>query len=165
MIDLVKQVLANQFEASLCMMNDCVVKCPPAHWDGKVAKYPFWQVAYHTLCFVDLYLTVRHEAFVFRDLHPGGWSEFDDEHPSRRFEQDELMRYLSICRQKAADTVAAETAETLAGPSGFEWLKFTRAETHVYNIRHIQHHTGQLGAYLRRFDEAINPKWVGSGWK
>ena len=74
-------------------------------------------------------------------------------------------KHWSICRQKAADTVAAETAETLAGPSGFEWLKFTRAETHVYNIRHIQHHTGQLGAYLRRFDEAINPKWVGSGWK
>ena len=165
MIDLVKRTLAHQFEASLCMMNDCLVKCPAAHWDGKVAKYPFWQVAYHALCFVDLYLTVKHEAFVFRDLHPQGWKEFDDEYPSRRFEPDEITRYLTICRTKAADTIAAETAESLAGPSGFAWLKFSRAELHVYNIRHLQHHTGQLAAYLRRVDATIDPRWVGSGWK
>ncbi len=34
MIEFVKKVLANQFEASLCMMNDCLHKCPPEHWDG-----------------------------------------------------------------------------------------------------------------------------------
>src|SRR5690349_24432736 len=119
MLDLIKQTLTNQFEAALCMFNDCVAKCPDAQWDAKVAKYPFWQVAYHTLCFVDLYLSRDKEAFEFRDVHPCGWKEFDDEYPSRRFLQQELIAYLAICRSKAVQTIAAETPETLAGPSGF----------------------------------------------
>lgn len=90
MIDYVKKILTGQFEASLCMMNDCVQKCSQEHWDGKIAKYAFWQVAYHTLCFVDLYLSPNEESFQLRDIHPQGWSEFrdvfDEEFPSRRFD-------------------------------------------------------------------------------
>jgi hypothetical protein len=32
----------------------------------------------------------------------------------------------------------------LDGKSGFEWLPMNKMETHLYNIRHIQHHVGQL---------------------
>lgn len=169
MIEYVRTILTGQFEASLCMMNDCLVKCPPGHWDGIVGKYPFWTVAYHTLCFVDLYLSPDKDAFEFRDVHPCGWKEFDDEYPSRRFEQNELIAYLAICRSKMLSTIAGESAETLQGASGFSWLSFTRGELHLYNMRHVQHHTGQLSAYLRRVDPVFqNPKtvrWVSSGWK
>src|ERR1044072_4876984 len=100
MIEYVRTSLTGQFEASLCMMNDCLVKCPPEHWDGIVGKYPFWTVAYHTLCFVDLYLSPDRGGFEFRDVHPWGWKEFDEEYPSRRFEQNELIGNLAICRSK-----------------------------------------------------------------
>jgi hypothetical protein len=40
---------------------------------------------------------------------------------------------------------------------------------HIYNIRHVQHHSGQLSAYLRRIGAGINdPKalpWIGTGWR
>ncbi len=66
--------------------------------------------------------------------------------------------------------IAAETPESLAGPSGFPWYEITRGEFHLNNIRHIQHHTGALYAYLRRvdksFQEPVNPlPWIGSGWQ
>lgn len=165
MIDHIQQVLTSQFEGALCMLNDCLHKCPGEHWDGKVAKYPFWQVAYHTLCFTDLYLSPSKESFRFREIHPNGWSEFDDEYPSRRFEKPELNEYIACCREKAIETIASESAESLEGPSGFGWLRFSRLEAHVYNIRHIQHHAAQLGAALRRIDGAVDPRWIGSGWK
>ena len=166
MIDDVKQVLVAQFEAALCMLNDCVEKCPPAHWDGLVAKYPFWQVAYHTLCMVDLYLSPGEAAFKPRaDFHPAGMRELDDEYPSRRFTQPEIRAYLAVCRQKVRDTLSAETIESIGGPSGFPGRPATRLELHVYNIRHVMHHAGQLGAFLRRADPSIDPRWVGSGWK
>jgi hypothetical protein len=165
MTDLFKNILTSQFQASLCMLNDCIQKCPLEHWDGKVAKYPFWQVAYHTLCFADLYLSPSEQSFQFRDIHPKGWSEFNDEYPSRGFDKPELTAYAATCRQKAIDTLAAETRESLSGESGFSWLEFSRAEAHLYNIRHIQHHAGQLGAYLRRVDQALNPRWIRAGWK
>ena len=166
MLDVVRQSLTHQFDAALCMVNDCVEKCPDAHWGGNVAKYPFWQVAYHTLCFVDFYLATDGDTFQFRpDLHPDGWSELKDEHPSRRFEKDELRRYVIICRDRARETIAAETAESLAGPSGIKFRKCSRLELHIYNLRHIQHHTGQLSAFLRRVDPSIDPEWFSHSWK
>jgi hypothetical protein len=76
-------MLAGQFEASLCMMNDRIRKCPPQHWDGKIARYAFWHVAYHTLCFVDLYLSPDEASFQFRDIHPQGWHETRPRNGSR----------------------------------------------------------------------------------
>jgi uncharacterized damage-inducible protein DinB len=162
MIDCVRNMLTGQFEASLSMMNDCIRKCPDEQWDGQIAKYPFWQVAYHTLCFVDLYLSPNEELFQLRDdLHPQGWSELNEEFPSRRFDKREIAGYVAICRQKARDAIGAETRESLEGPSGFGRLPFSRAELYLYNIRHIQHHTGQLSAYLRRI--GASPDWVKTG--
>jgi hypothetical protein len=170
MTDYVRQILTGQFEAALCMMNDCLVKCPPEHWDGVIGKYAFWNVAYHTLCFTDLYLSPTKEAFEFRaQFHPGGWSEFDEQYPSRRFEQPELINYLAICREKAGSMLAAETPESLQGPSGFSWKPFSRGELHVMNVRHVQHHTAQLSAYLRKAEPALQDpnavRWLSSGWK
>jgi hypothetical protein len=83
--------------------------------------------------------------------------------------RDETLSYVSICRQKAHDSLTAETPEALAGPSGFSWYKCSRGELHVINIRHVQHHTGQLSAYLRRVDAACRDRralpWVASGWR
>jgi hypothetical protein len=170
MIEYVRKILAGQFEAALCIMNDCLTKCPPAHWDGMVGKYPFWLVAYHTLCFTDLYLSPSEAAFEFREVHPCGWKEFNEEYPSRRFEQNELVAYLAICRTNAVETIARETAESLEAPAGFDWLSnLSRGELHLYNMRHVQHHTGQLSAYLRRADESLRDpqavRWVSTGWK
>jgi hypothetical protein len=148
MLELFKKSLVSQFEAGLFMLDDCVRRCRDEHWDGAVAKYPFWQVAYHALCFADLYLSPSEQAFTFRaELHPQGQREFDEEYPSRRFARDELVAYVAICRGKAIETIAAETSETLSSPSASLGLKFSRLELHLYNLRHLQHHVGQLGAY------------------
>ena len=165
MIDLVRTMLASQFQAALSMLNDCIDRCPLEHWDGRIARYPFWQVAYHTLCYADLYLSPGRASFELRpDLHPAGWSEFNDEYPSRRFEQPELAGYIATCRDKAVATLAAETPETLAAGSGFDWLPFSRGEVHVYNIRHIQHHAAHLSLRLR-IDAGVEIPWVRSGWR
>ncbi len=49
MIDYLKTILAAQFEAALCMLSDCIRKCPEEHWEGKIANDTFRQVAYHSL--------------------------------------------------------------------------------------------------------------------
>lgn len=176
-------VLARQMEAALAMLADCVRVCPGEHWDLPIAKYPFWQVAYHALCFVDCYLSPSNEAFHAElaeraasraggrggkagglDLHPAGINELEDEYPSRRFERGELLAYVDLCRGKIGRVLGEEGGDALEGASGFSWLAFTRAELHMYNIRHVQHHAGQLGAALRRV--GVEPgRWVKSGWR
>jgi hypothetical protein len=165
MLEFVKSILTRQFEAALCMMNDCVQKCPPEHWDGKIANDTFRQVAYHTLFFVDLYLSPNEEAFQLRDLHHRGGDERISTAPSTGLATEETLSYLAICRQKALGTLASETPESLQGASGFQRLPFSRGELHLYNIRHVQHHTGQLSAFLRRIVEDGQAWWVKTGWR
>jgi uncharacterized damage-inducible protein DinB len=161
--DLLKSMLEAQFGAAFAMFTDCIEKCPPEHWDALVAKYPFWLVAYHTLYCTDGYLAPSEDAFeLHEDFHPGGWADINDEYPSRRFEKAELLAYAKFCREKAQAALAGETEDSLNGDSGFKRRNCSRAELYIYTLRHVQHHTGQLSAVLRR--EKIDPAWVGRGW-
>jgi hypothetical protein len=163
MVDLVKQLLTAQFEGSLCMLHHGIRTCPPAHWEGKIAIDSFRQVAYHTLFFADFYLAPTESSFALRELHQRGG---DERQPvaSVGLTQDETLSYAAICRQRAIDTLAAETEESLKRPSGFSRRNCSRCELHFYNIRHIQHHVGQMSAYLRRVADQAIP-WIGAGWK
>ncbi|MCE9618936.1 MAG: DinB family protein [Planctomycetes bacterium] len=164
MNDHFKNVLSAQYEATLCMLNDCIVKCPAEHWEGVIAKYPFWQVVYHTLCCTDIYLTPGGEA-AFKPhpvFHPKGMEDIRGEYPSRRFSREELLAYLAFCREKMASTMAQETQASMEAPTKFPWLTMSQSEMHIYNIRHVQHHAGQLGAFLRRQGGEL--RWVKRGW-
>jgi uncharacterized damage-inducible protein DinB len=163
MIEHLRRILTGQFEAALAMLHQCVRICPPEHWDSKIANDTFRQVAYHTLFFVDLYLSPGEDAFELRDLHRRGGDERSSTTASAGLDQDETLAYVAICRHKALAALAAETAESLQRDSGFARLRCSRAELHLYNIRHMQHHAGQLSASLRRIKQAVD--WVKSGWR
>jgi hypothetical protein len=165
MIEYVKAILTGQFEAALCMLNDCLRKCPDEHWEGRIGNDTFRQVAYHTLFWVDLYASPGEGAFALRELHHRGGDERSDAGPSPGLARDETLAYLAVCRAKALAAVASETLESLRRESGFSWLTFSRGELHLYNIRHVQHHTGQLSAYLRRVVKDGERWWVKTGWR
>lgn len=163
MIEFVKGILIAQLEAGLSMMRHSIELCPPDHWESKIAKDTFRQVAYHTLFYVDYYLSPNEKAFQLSDLNLRGGDERTSTSASLGLEQDETLNYVTLCRKKAVSSIATETTESLQRDSGFHRLRFTRGELHVYNIRHLQHHVGALSAYLRRIGRAVD--WVGSGWR
>lgn len=168
MIDSIKQLLVGQYEAALCMLNQCASACPAEHWEGTIASDTFRQIIYHTLFYVDYYLSPGEQAFELRALNRRGGDERGPD-LSPGLSREDTLAYVALCREKAIASCAAETAETLAGPSGFERHAFSRIELHVYNLRHIQHHVGALSVYLRRIDGALpDPRalsWVGRGWR
>jgi hypothetical protein len=150
------------------MLKQCIEACPPEHWESLIAQGTFRWVTYHTLFFCDLYLSPNNETFELRDFHERGGDERGPE-ATPGLSQEDALAYLAICRQKVHESLAAETEKSLAGPSGFHWYKNTRGEMHIINIRHIQHHAGQLSAFLRRVDDRLKDqkalRWVGSGWR
>jgi hypothetical protein len=168
MLELYKQIVVSQFEAALAMFNQCVAACPPEHWEGKIANDSFRYVAYHTLFFADLYLSTSETTFQLRAIHQRGGDERGDA-ASPGVSKEELLADVPVVRQKLIDILAAETAESLAGPSGFSWRKTSRAELHIYNLRHVQHHVGAMYAYLRRVDSSLADNkalpWVSQGWR
>ena len=158
MIELVRSAVEGQYGAALAMFRDCLNAADAETWAARVGRAAFWHVAYHTLFITDLYLSPEEKAFRPQPFHredyemmgPAPWAPEKVPVVDRPYDLPTLAGYADTCRAKARRTVDAETDAVLAGPSGFDWLPFTRLELHLYNIRHLQHHTGQLTAALRR---------------
>jgi uncharacterized damage-inducible protein DinB len=172
MLKTVQELTRNQFEAAFCTLNSCIDLCPEESWNQPVVNLKFCQVTFHTLFFADLYLAesgdleaLKQQSFhqeradFFRD-----YEEFQDRKQTLLYDRPTTKSYLKRCRQKARDVVAAETAETLTGPSGFDWRDCSRAELHVYNARHIYHHCAQLSLRLRQIGE-IDVPWFSHAWQ
>jgi len=172
MLDTIKELLSRQYEASLSTLNLAITRCPDTSWHAPVANWKFCQAAFHAVFFTDLYLqpsddfeALKRQAF--HDEHRADfrdYEELEDRPQVLLYDKPFVLEYLRFARRKAADTISRETGEVLSGPSGFHWRKCSRAELHVYNIRHIQHHAAQLSLRLR-VDGGIDVPWVSHAWK
>ena len=117
MIDVYKELVANQFEAAFCTLNMCIDRCPGAHWQTFVAKYKFCQVAFHTLFFADLYLGRNVQAFRGQTFHRDNesifadYEELEDRAPQQVYDKPFIKAYLQHCRAKAARIIASESLE------------------------------------------------------
>ena len=169
MLDLIRQTYRRQYGAALAMLADCITRCEPAGWEAPVGSIPFWHVAYHALFYADLYLSPRENEFERRPFHQEN-SQFFGRLPfpphtpvtlERIYDRQTLLAYVPHCLAKLDLSLASETEATLAGESGFPSLPIPRGELHIYNIRHIQHHTGQLSATLVR-EQGAGAGWVGT---
>jgi hypothetical protein len=170
MLDIYKDLIASQFEAALCTLDICIDRCPDESWDAPVANLAFCQAVFHVLFFTDYYLGSEEQDLLqqpFHQQHKDYFRDYEELQPRKQellYDRPTTKSYLQHCRSKAADVIAAETAELLNGPSGFKAREFSRAELHLYSIRHIQHHAAQLSLRLR-LDHGVDVPWVGSGWR
>ncbi len=146
-----KKLVLSQFDAAFAMLEECIRKCPAAHWRKKVGTWQFWHVAYHALYGTDGYCVRNHTDWKpHKRFHPGGMDDVMKEFPTRLLSKRTMVDYCAHVRRKVHASVMKETARTMAGPAGFPWLSIPRGELLLYNLRHFQHHIGQLGASLRR---------------
>ena len=137
------EAIASQYRAALEMLEQAIIACPEALWHRQDDPNPFWQVAYHALFFTHLYAQGSQQTF-----RPwlGHREEYRFEHstpaaPAEPATKAVVLEYLAFCRQQVAVHVPAIA---LDAPSGFAWLPFTRFELHLYSIRHLQQHVGEL---------------------
>ena len=52
-----KRDVWRQFGAAIDMLDNAITACPDAVWDDRSRQPEFWYLAYHTLFFLDLYLS------------------------------------------------------------------------------------------------------------
>ncbi len=169
MLEIYKEALLGQFEASLSTLAKTVEACPDSLWYETVLELKFCQVVFHTLFFTDVYLGKNLAALKEQAFHQQNAEIFDDYEELERRRQKAtcdkpfIREYFSHCRSKVQQSLSAETEESLAHKPGFDWLSFSRAEVHVYNVRHIHHHAAQLSLHLNfKTNESI--PWQGTGW-
>ncbi len=170
MLEAYKTLIVNQFEAAFCTLNACVDLCPEDLWNHPVGTYPFSLVVFHTLFFADFYMEADETSLRNQPFHEdhtaifADYEQLEPREPVTWYERGFIKAYLDHCRRKAIRVITAETESSLKGPSGFARRTCTRAELHIYNMRHVQHHAAQLSLRLR-LNARIDIPWVGSGWR
>ena len=151
-----KTILWQQFGATIDMLENAFVACPNELWN---TESKFWYIGYHTLFYLDYYLSDAPENFL--PPAPFTLSEFNPAGalPEPMYSKPELLVYLGFCRQKCHDLIAGLTAEGAAKRFVNEYKNYSVLEILLYNMRHVQHHVAQLNLLLRQgMDDA--PKWV-----
>ena len=130
-----------------------------ALWDDAAQQPEFWYLVYHTLFFLDLYLSGSVAGFVPPDPFTLAELDFDGVRPDRPYSKAELRVYLDHGRTKYRSMLAALTDATASERCVISWLDASLAELHLYNLRHVQHHAAQLNLILRQRTDSA-PAWV-----
>jgi hypothetical protein len=141
--------LKSQYQAGLAMLQAAMTACPADLWVSDRYANPIWRVAYHTLYYTDLYLQPSEAAFVPWQHHRPGLHRLEaSPDPVIPYTADELTAYCRRCHDMI-DT-AVDRLDLTAPESGFWWYAMPKLEHQLVNLRHLQHHTGQLADRLRQ---------------
>ena len=140
-----KDSFKSQYHASLAMLRQAIVICPDPLWVSTSYKNPFWQVAFHVLFYTHLYLQPAEADFIPWEKHRASLVSLVESERiaegGEPYTKEDILAYLAICLEQVEQQVDALDLEA---ESGFDWLPFNKLEVQIYNIRHIQQHTGEL---------------------
>lgn len=162
-----KTSIWQQFGAAIDMLDNAMMACPDEHWQARLWNAPseppafseFWYLAYHTLFWLDLYLSGSVEGFAppapftLDELDPAGLT------PERPYTKDVLRNYLDHGRRKCRATIEALTDERAYQRCAFSWGEVGFVELLLYNMRHVQEHAAQLNLLLGQKSDWA-PGWV-----
>ena len=147
-----------QYGASLDMLSNAVDACPYELWADGSKNPRFWYLVFHTLFFVDLYLTGTFDGFT--PPAPFTMSEVEPEgRIPDAYTKQELNAYITHCREKCKRVVMEMTRKRAMEKCRFRWLEIDFGELQIYGMRHVQHHTAQLNLILRQQTNSA-PDWI-----
>ncbi len=153
-------IIWSQFGAAIDMLARALQAIPEDRLVDRSQSPELWYVMFHTLFWLDLYLTGSVEGI--NPPEPFGLEELDPKGlmPQSPIDKASLAAYLEHCRAKCRTTPASLTDEDAQRMCSFSWGNLSFLELLVYNMRHVQDHAAQLNHILgQTFGEA--PDWVG----
>jgi hypothetical protein len=146
---MLKTSIWQQFGAAIDTLDDALNLCPDELWttvlwdDEEDPRYgQFWFVAYHTLFWLDLFLTGSSKDFAPPAPFIRGVL------PETPYPKEAVHTYLKQCRQKSKAIIEALTDEKAYQICTFNWMEPTYLELQLYSMRHIQEHAAQLNLVL-----------------
>ena len=151
-------MLWRQFSVTIDSFGDALRDCPDELWEKHlwedkpdqwvVAGFSaYWYLCYHTLFWLDLYLTGAEEGFAPPEPFDLVEMEANEVLP-RTYTRQELFDYLEICRQKCKEIISALSIEQAYRLCHFPWGELPFGELLLYTMRHVQEHAAQLHLFL-----------------
>jgi hypothetical protein len=163
-----QNILISQFSAALHMLRQCLERCPESLWDDPADKNKFWHNAYHALFYTYLYLHPSAAEFTAWPNHRENYHNLGDRLPwpphdpvviGAAYTKAEVLEFWQRCAQMVGESFAK--VDLQAEQSGFDWIPLSKLELQLYNLRHLQQHTGELMERLSS-RAGVDVEWVGS---
>ena len=162
----IKEILWNQFGASIDMLTNVISNCPDEYF---MSHRRFYYLVFHSVIFLDYYLTIPPDdflpmlSFTQREAKERPVEAIDDLIPDKIYDKQEIVEYLKQSREKCKQIIYALTDEKLNErfKEGNEPndMDYPVLEILLYNMRHTQHHIAQLNMLLRQ-DLDKNMEWL-----
>ena len=155
-----------QFGAAIDMLDNALQACPDALWQERLYNErsvqpefaEFWYVVYHTLFWLDFYLSDTADGFA--PPAPFTLSELEAGLlPERVYTKAELQAYLEHGRKTCRAKLETLAEALIAQRSRPDWPEMSVAELLLYNMRHVQEHAAQLSLFLGQ-KVGSAPGWV-----
>lgn len=146
----------SQFGASLDMLENAITACRDEHWN---TDDKFWYISFHCIFWTDYYLSTDPDNFT--PPAPFTCSEFTTpgKLPNTVFSKPELLSYTRYCKEKMNNLLREMHPDELNNRWINAYKNYSLLEILLYNLRHIQHHTGQLNLLLKQKTDTA-PAWI-----
>jgi hypothetical protein len=165
-----KEMVWRQFALTLDSLGEALRNCPDELWEKRLWQdepgqwvaagfSAYWYLGYHTLFWLDLYLTGAEEGFA----PPAPFDLVEmraNEVLPRTYTRAELLGYLDTCRQRCQATIAGLSLEQANRVCRFPWGEVPFAELLIYTLRHVQEHAAQLHLFLGQHRGRSAPQQV-----
>lgn len=170
-----KIALWQQFGAAITMLENAMLTCPAELWRERLWSTPqdssmppefseFWYLTYHTLFWLDFYLSGIQEEAEFVPPAPFIWTEIDPPvSPEQPYTKEELHTYLVATRQKCYTVLSCLSDERAQQSFSYPWTQgqvVSFLEVQLYVMRHLQEHAAQLNLFLGQHGIEAVSDWV-----
>lgn len=156
-INSIKETVWHQFGASIDMLINVLSSCPDNYFEQ---NQRFYYIAFHSVIFLDYYLTIPPQdftprlSFTQKGLEYRPKEAIDDCIPDKIYSKKELVEYIKLSREKCKQLIFSLTDEKLnerfkEGDEPGD-MDYSILEILLYNLRHTQHHTAQLNMIIRQ---------------
>ncbi|MFW9993768.1 MAG: DinB family protein [Candidatus Odinarchaeota archaeon] len=147
--------IREQYGATFKMLENVINKCPDSFWNDSKNGPPFYKIVYHTMFFIDLYLSrTKEERTSFTPrfskqedyrISPENFS--NPQEPT--LSKSDVLDYLHDLKIKGKKRIESLTLQELINESVFEWHGSSILSSMLYNLRHVMLHIGALQVRLR----------------
>jgi hypothetical protein len=173
----IRIVLWRNFSGATDMLHSILMICPDSYW---AAHRKFYYLTYHTVVFLDYYVSFPVKEFQpvlpYHLTDQADWpaDAIDDVLPAQAYTRENIANAIRLIQGNAQRLICLTPSELLDS----RWIQPEEIPLHglcptvvenysiweilFYNLRHLQHHIGQLNLLLRQ-EMNLSAEWITYG--
>ena len=146
---MIKKVLQSQYDKCFHIFQETIKNYDKEIWfDEKNYKTPAWQITYHAIFYANIYCSPTEKDIVHWQKEIKHYRDFKKMDEYRKngeviepYSITDMGEYLEFLKDKVPMYLDSINPEERCWPF---WYDESQLEFHINNLRHIQHHLGEI---------------------